>query len=103
MGRGFESCRGHFAGGRRVSFGIVHVSVFKGRRGWPSFFLRVASAHVVVFAFACAPVSLCGALRGFESPVRTLGRLRRASPREARTACFPLVFGTRGVARVLWQ
>ena len=31
--------------------------------------------------------------------MRALGRLRRASPREARTAWFPFAFGTRGVAR----
>ena len=47
--------------------------------------------------------SLCGVLRGVESPVCVLGCLRRASPREARTAWFPFAFGTRGVARFLWR
>lgn len=32
--------------------------------------------------------SPCGVLRGVETLVRALGRLRRASPREARTARF---------------
>ena len=49
----------------------------------------------------CVHGLLCGALRGFESPVRALGRLRRASPREARTACFSWVFGRYGDRAVL--
>lgn len=46
--------------------------------------------------------SLCGVLRGVESPVCVLGCLRRASPREARTGRFPFVSVVRGVARFLW-
>ena len=45
--------------------------------------------------------SLCGVLRGVESPVCVLGCLRRASPREARTACLALVFGRYGGRAVL--
>ena len=43
--------------------------------------------------------SLCGVLRGVESPVCVLGCLRRENQRGARTAWFPFAFGTRGVAR----
>ena len=47
--------------------------------------------------------SLCGVLRGVESPVCVLGCLRRASPLGARTARFLYVLWSRGVARVLWR
>ena len=80
---------------------IVHASVFKGRRGWPSFFLLVVSSCVNASVPMCVHGSLCGALRGFESPVRALGRLRRASPRGARAARFLYVLWSLGVARVL--
>ena len=42
--------------------------------------------------------SLCGVLRGVESPVCALGCLRRASPRGARTARFLYVLWSLGVA-----
>lgn len=45
--------------------------------------------------------SLCGVLRGVEALVRVLGRLRRASPRGARTARLALVFGRYGGRAVL--
>lgn len=37
--------------------------------------------------------SLCGVLRGIESPVCALGRLRRENQREVRTGRFPLASG----------
>ena len=46
--------------------------------------------------------SLCGVLRGVEALVRALGCLRRASPREARTARFLYVLWSLGVAWFLW-
>lgn len=46
--------------------------------------------------------SLCGVLRGVESPVCVLGCLRRASPRGARTARFLYVLWSLGVAWFLW-
>lgn len=45
--------------------------------------------------------SLCGVLRGVEGLVCVLGRLRRASPRGARTARFSWVFGSYGGRAVL--
>ena len=47
--------------------------------------------------------SLCGVLRAIKVLACVLGRFRRESPREARTAWFPFAFGTRGVARFLWR
>lgn len=85
----------------RVFLGGAPGGVAGVSGGCSAFFLRVAFAHVVMFVFACATVSLCGALRGFESPVRALGRLRRASPREARTARFSWAFGSYGGRLVL--
>ena len=45
--------------------------------------------------------SPCGVLRGVETLVRALGCLRRASPREARTARFSWAFGSYGGRAVL--
>lgn len=45
--------------------------------------------------------SLCGVLRGVESPVRVLGCLRRENQRGARTARFSWVFGGYGDRAVL--
>ena len=70
---------------------IVHVSVFKGRRGWPSFFLHtVVSSCVNASVPMCVHGSLCGVLRGVEGLVCVLGCLRRESPREASAAWFLL-------------
>lgn len=72
--------------------------MFKGRRGWPPFFLAcVVSSCVVAFVFAYAPGSFCGILGGVEG----FGHLRRESQREARTACLALVFGRYGGRAVL--
>ena len=71
--------------------------------GCSAFFLRVVSACVVVFVFACVHGSLCGVLRGVEGLVCVLGCLLRASPRWARAAWFLYVLWSRGVARVLWR
>lgn len=65
------------------------------------FFTYVVPSCVNMSASVCAHGSLCGVLRGVESLVCVLGRLRRESPRGARTGRFTLVSGSRGVARFL--
>lgn len=76
--------------------------MFKGRRGWPPFFLAcVVASCVVAFVFAYAPGSFCGILGGVEGLVCVFGHLRRESQREARTACLALVFGRYGGRAVL--
>jgi len=68
----------------------------------PHFSCVVRRLALLLPVVACAPGSLCGVLRGVETLVRVLGRLRRASPREARTARFLYVLWSLGVAWFLW-
>ena len=76
--------------------------MFKGRRGWPSFFFAYVIPSCVS---AFVPVRVCSSLRGVlgdvEGLVCTLGRLRRENQRGARTARFSRVFGSYGGRAVL--
>lgn len=85
--------------------------VFPGWRAWWvgwrfGRLLRIFLARCVIWncysLWLLAPSgSLCGVLRGVESLACALGRLRRASPREARTARFSWAFGSYGGRAVL--
>lgn len=99
--RGFESCRGHFVGGRRVFFVLFTPVCSRGGAVGPHFSCVVRYLELLRHAVACAPGSLRGVVRGFWCWVRVLGHLLRESQREARTACLALVFGRYGGRAVL--
>lgn len=65
------------------------------------FLVRCAIWHCCALWLLEPSGSPCGVLRGVETLVRALGCLRRASPREARTARFSRVFGSYGGRAVL--
>ena len=85
--------------------------VFPGWRAWWvgwrfGRLLRIFLARCVIWncyslRLLAPSGSLCGVLRGVEALVRVLGRLRRASPRGARTARFSWAFGSYGGRAVL--